>query len=100
MFMVCGATDTLNNGKEDSLPLRLGLGIGGIVFALCPYTGAGLNAARALPPAVFLNYWDWQWLYEVAPTLGEIFAAVFYRFVLDGNEQYSLHALLSKKMKY
>lgn len=96
MFVVAGVTDPKNEKYKDSLSLKLGMVIAGLVFSCEPFTGAGLNPARSLPPALIYNDWTDFWLYELAPFFGMAIAAGLYRFVFSGFEKYSLHSLLKR----
>ncbi|KAJ8963737.1 hypothetical protein NQ314_005416 [Rhamnusium bicolor] len=93
---VAGAVDVQNENKHDSTPARIGLMIAGLVFAAEPFTGAGLNPARALSPAVLYNIWTSHWLYHFAPYAGMATAGILYRFVLDSNEKNSLYSFVNK----
>lgn len=62
-----------------------GVAIGGTV-ALCalfggPFTGASMNPARSLGPALFTSNLDVLWLYVVGPVLGAVVASWTYRFI-------------------
>ena len=66
-----------------------GLTIGGTV-ALCalfggPLTGASMNPARSLGPAVVSGEMEWLWLYFAAPIAGALAAVGLYRFVWAGT---------------
>lgn len=55
----------------------------GMTVALCalmggPLTGASMNPARSLGPALVGGVWDRHWLYWVAPILGMLVAARTY----------------------
>ncbi|XP_057661860.1 aquaporin-like [Diorhabda carinulata] len=96
IWIVLGAIDAKNSALKDSLPVRIALGVCGIIFALEPLTGAGLNSARSFPPAAYYNNWKDHWLYELAPICGTSIGAVIYRFILDDEDKYSLHSYLKK----
>uniref|UniRef100_A0A6P7GI88 Aquaporin-4-like n=1 Tax=Diabrotica virgifera virgifera TaxID=50390 RepID=A0A6P7GI88_DIAVI len=96
MWIVLGAVCNKNKPLIDSISLRIGLAVGGIIFALEPFTGAGLNSARSIPPNVFANDWKDHWIYELAPLAGTALGAVMYRWVFDPEEDKSLHAYLNK----
>lgn len=56
-----------------------------LVFAILmggPLTGASLNPARTLGPAIASGVFDNVWVYLVGPPLGGILAAILYRTVL------------------
>jgi glycerol uptake facilitator-like aquaporin len=41
-----------------------------------------MNPARSFGPALELMYWQWHWLYWVAPIAGACCAALIYEHVL------------------
>lgn len=58
----------------------------GLTLAFCillsgPLTGASLNPARSLGPAIFAGAWNDFWIYLVGPFLGAALAAFFSRFM-------------------
>lgn len=66
-----------------------GWAIGGTV-GLCamfggPISGASMNPARSLGPALVATRFDDLWLYIAAPIVGAILGAVAYRFVQCGE---------------
>jgi len=51
-----------------------------------PLTGAAMNPARALGPALVANFWNGHWVYWMGPLLGGGTAAVAYdRWILGGK---------------
>ncbi|RWR92418.1 aquaporin NIP1-1-like protein [Cinnamomum micranthum f. kanehirae] len=87
MFVVCGvATD------ERAINELSGVAIGATVLfnvlIAGPVTGASMNPARSLGPAIVAKNFQWIWIYIFAPTLGAITASVIYRLlrVLDKSE--------------
>jgi aquaporin Z len=67
-----------------------GLAIGATVFieAACmgPITGASMNPARSLGPALVANQWQHHWLYWLAPILGAQLAVWCYRYLSNNFE--------------
>lgn len=59
-------------GLAIGLTLGAGVLLGGVV------TGASLNPARSLGPAVAAGVWDAHWIYWLAPTFGAVAAAWTY----------------------
>jgi hypothetical protein len=45
-------------------------------------SGASMNPARSFGPAVQLMYWQWHWVYRVAPIAGACCAALVYEHLL------------------
>lgn len=60
-----------------------GIVIGGAVMVADMFggvlSGAALNPARSLAPAIASGVWDYQWMYVVATILGAVLAAFVYR---------------------
>ncbi len=46
-----------------------------------PLTGASMNPARSLGPALISGTWDTHWLYWVGPAIGGALAAILYQAV-------------------
>jgi aquaporin NIP len=80
VFVICGAAT-----DDRALPAAAGLAIGGTLL-LCalfggPISGASLNPARSLAPAVVSGTWESLWLYLIAPFIGGVLGAFAYAFV-------------------
>lgn len=73
--------DPVNAHNTDTPPLKFGLTIVGLSIVGGPLTGASMNPARSLAPAVWANRWDDHWVYWVGPLIGGILSAVFYKYV-------------------
>jgi MIP family channel proteins len=48
-----------------------------------PISGASMNPARSLGPALVAGVWQSQWIYLTAPFLGAILAVIVYKLVCD-----------------
>jgi MIP family channel proteins len=71
-------------GEAAFAGLGIGAALGVAVMIFGPATGAGLNPARWLGPAVASGRFDDFWLYIVGPLAGALIAALVYRtFVLE-----------------
>jgi MIP family channel proteins len=77
MLVVMGTTDAQAHGN------MAGLAIGGIVmldaFVGGLFTGASMNPARSIAPALFANKLGQLWIYILAPSVGAVMAALFYK---------------------
>ncbi len=60
-------------------PLSIGLAIVVIHLVAVPLTGAGVNPARSLGPALVSGFWTDHWIYWVAPLAGGGLAALVYQ---------------------
>ena len=62
-------------------PLAIPLTLVAIHLAAVPFTGASLNPARSIAPALLGGDLSKLWIYLVAPVVGAIIAALIYRAV-------------------
>ncbi|MFG0258026.1 MAG: aquaporin [Phycisphaerales bacterium JB043] len=65
---------------DDRTPVKHGGIAVGIVVACCivafgPLTGASMNPARSLGPALY-GHWDMHWVYWAAPIVGAVLASI------------------------
>jgi MIP family channel proteins len=80
MFVIMAvATDTRAEGT------MAGAAIGATVILAAwfggPVTGASMNPARSLAPALFEGKFDLLWIYFVGPVTGALFAALLYTYL-------------------
>lgn len=80
MFVITAvATDGRVKGSHAAIPI-------GATVALCalmggPLTGASMNPARSLAPALISGTLEGQWLYVVAPLVGALLGAFSYQAI-------------------
>lgn len=80
-FVIFG-TAIDKRGPATIAGLAIGLTITMDVVAAGNLTGAVMNPARALGPAIVSGQWTDQWVWWVGPVLGALGAAALYNFVL------------------
>lgn len=72
-------------GLKDWAGLAIGTTLGMLVMIFGPLTGAGLNPARALGPALvgdaFGGFGDFVLVFTLAPVIGGVIAALLYTYV-------------------
>ncbi len=78
------ATDTRAVGQAAALAIGGSVALGALVGG--PISGASMNPARSLGPALVSGEIAGLWLYLVAPLIGAIGAALVYRFLRSGRE--------------
>ncbi len=64
--------------------LAIALTVGVEAAFMGPITGASMNPARSLGPALVGGIWQYHWVYWVAPILGAQLAVVVYAVLSDG----------------
>lgn len=82
MFVITAvATDTKAVGQLAAIMI----GATVMVNALWggPISGASMNPARSLGPALVSGIWDGQWIYVIAPALGTILGALVYQIIRE-----------------
>ncbi|XP_075067462.1 aquaporin-4-like [Mixophyes fleayi] len=79
VFTICASCDPKNNEKSPALAIGISVVIGHL-FAI-NYTGASMNPARSLGPAVILWKWENHWIYWIGPILGAICASAAYDYI-------------------
>ncbi len=82
MFVIMGtAVDQRGVGGSSAVGgFAIGLTVAAAILCIGPLTGASLNPARSLAPALVAGTWDFQWVYWVGPIVGAALAALAYQF--------------------
>ncbi|KAK9888629.1 hypothetical protein WA026_000857 [Henosepilachna vigintioctopunctata] len=87
LLLVCAALwDCRNTDKHDSLSLRLGFAVAGLVMAGAPFSGSNMNPARTFAPVLLNNTWDNWWVWWIGPMMGGLAAGVLYRYAFSKEE--------------
>jgi MIP family channel proteins len=61
--------------------LAIGLTVAVEAAVMGPITGASMNPARSLAPALVAGLWQYHWVYWVAPIMGAVLAGRIYRWL-------------------
>jgi aquaporin NIP len=80
MFVIKSvATDHRASGNVAAIAIGATVALGALMGG--PLTGASMNPARSLGPALVSGVWHDLWLYAAAPVLGAILGAITYDLV-------------------
>ncbi|MDO8558417.1 MAG: aquaporin [bacterium] len=79
VFVVFAVTDE-GSGAKNLAGLIIGLTIAMDILLGGPFTGAAMNPARALGPALVSGSWSGHFIYWIGPVLGALGAAFLHRF--------------------
>lgn len=78
------ATDTRAVGSMAAIAIGATIGLEALVMG--PITGASMNPARSLAPALVGGDLTGLWIYLVGPVVGALVGAVIYQFLRDMRE--------------
>jgi MIP family channel proteins len=85
MFVIMAvATDTRAVGQAAALAIGATVGLEALFAG--PISGASMNPARSLAPALVSGTWTDQWVYLLAPLLGAGLGALVYRWLREGSQ--------------
>nr|XP_023910607.1 probable aquaporin NIP-type [Quercus suber]POF12516.1 putative aquaporin nip-type [Quercus suber] len=80
MFVICGvATD--NRAIGELAGIAVGMTILLNVLVAGPVSGASMNPARSLGPALIVHVYKGLWVYIIGPPIGTIFGALAYHII-------------------
>ena len=80
MFVIISvATDTRAVGQAAAIAIGGTVGLEAMFAG--PISGASMNPARSLAPALVSWTWQSQWLYIVGPLVGAVLGALVYQFI-------------------
>lgn len=64
--------------------VAIGLTVGLEAAFMGPITGASMNPARSIAPALVGGIWEHQWVYSIAPIIGAQLAVLVYGILSEG----------------
>jgi len=80
MFVIVSvATDTRAVGQSAAIAIGGTIGLEALFAG--PISGASMNPARSLAPAIVSGTWEAQWLYVLGPALGAVLGALAYAYI-------------------
>ncbi|MEO7002521.1 MAG: MIP family channel protein [Ktedonobacterales bacterium] len=91
MFVIMAvATDTRAVGQAAALAIGATVGLEALFAG--PISGASMNPARSLGPALASGTWEALWVYLTAPLLGAVVAALLYRWLRQAGLTAGAHS--------
>jgi MIP family channel proteins len=87
LVIMAMATDTRAIGQSAALAIGATIGLEALFAG--PISGASMNPARSLAPALLSGTWTGQWVYLLAPLLGAALGAYVYRWLRDTSKYLS-----------
>jgi len=86
MFVIISvATDVRAVGQAAAIAIGGTVGLEAMFGG--PISGASMNPARSLGPAIVSGTWDSQWVYLMAPLMGATLGALTYQFIRDRPDE-------------
>ncbi len=87
-FLTFAVLEAGVKGKAGALaPIGIGLTLTTLILAGGPLTGASLNPARSIGPALAAGQLDQIWIYVLGPVLGAVLAAVVSTTVFTASSE-------------
>ncbi|KAI5411349.1 probable aquaporin NIP-type [Lathyrus oleraceus] len=81
LMFVISAVTTDDRAVDDSASIAVGMTITLNLFIAGPVSGASMNPARSIGPAIVVHIYKGLWIYVVGPILGAIAGALVYNFL-------------------
>jgi glycerol uptake facilitator-like aquaporin len=77
------ATDTRAVGQAAAIAIGGTIGLEALFAG--PISGASMNPARSLAPAIVAWTWRDQWLYVAGPAIGAVIGVLLYNWIRNGD---------------
>ncbi|MCD7454981.1 hypothetical protein HAX54_026676 [Datura stramonium] len=98
MFVICGAA-TDDRANKEVAGVAIGVTLVFEVLIAGPITGASMNPARSLGPAIVSGVYKNQWVFVIAPILGAMSATGIYSLLRQQKQEMLMSRALSLKHK-
>ncbi|XP_068678535.1 aquaporin AQPAn.G-like [Montipora foliosa] len=101
VFVIFAATDPERGMTGYGVPLAIGICVFICLMHGIPSSGASMNPARSLGPAVIMNSWRDHWIYWAAPIIGGLLATCTYQILFtrrrtnqnSANDDYTVEVM-------
>uniref|UniRef100_A0AAU7P1F8 AQP X2 n=1 Tax=Megoura crassicauda TaxID=469902 RepID=A0AAU7P1F8_9HEMI len=87
VLVIHSVCDEANRSNIVTPSISIGLTIAAAHLAAIKYTGASMNPARSLGPAIALGAWSNHWVYWVGPIVGGVLGGTIHTFVLKRHTE-------------
>jgi len=81
LMFVISAVTTDDRAVDDSASIAVGMTLTLNLFIAGPVSGASMNPARSIGPAIVIHIYTGLWIYIVGPIIGSIAGALAYNFL-------------------
>ncbi|CAD5126567.1 DgyrCDS14662 [Dimorphilus gyrociliatus] len=100
VFVVLACTDSKRSDSPGPVPLIVGLTIISCHLFAVDVTGAAMNPARAIGPALIASKWGGHWIYWAGSLLGGVLSAIMYEYIFASDSSVQkLRAAIPLKKK-
>ncbi|VVC32829.1 Aquaporin-like,Major intrinsic protein,Major intrinsic protein, conserved site [Cinara cedri] len=95
ILVIHSVCDEASRSNVVTPALSIGLTIAAAHLAAIKFTGASMNPARSLGPAVALGFWTNHWVYWAGPIFGGLLGGIVHNFVLKRHtEETANHTII------
>ncbi|XP_076022374.1 aquaporin [Genypterus blacodes] len=81
VFTVLSVQDQQRRKSPEPANLAIGFAHVSAILIAARFSGACMNPARALGPAIITNFWENHWVFWIGPVSGGVLAALTYEFL-------------------
>nr|QKE23100.1 aquaporin 14 [Carapus acus] len=81
VFTVFSVEDQRRRESPEPANLAIGFAHTSAILIAARFSGACMNPARALGPAIITNFWEHHWVFWIGPLVGGVMAGLSYEFL-------------------